>query len=435
MPDIAESAEPEGKLHQAAKETSAVSGVPKSVTENPYLLPAPMPTQEGPNGIRFDYTDGARVFVPLREGRKWRVTLTDTDSATVVYRAEVDQGLVASSKKYFVRFSLRVEDVVPGEPDRLVHAHDYDPTGRIVLIQLPVGTLGDVLAWFPYAAKFARVHPARVVCVLSEVFIPLFQNAYPDITFRTRQQAEAEGLPRRAYASYRLGLFFNDTACDHQPTDFRFVGLHKTAAYILGVSQDEERPRLVFDDESRPIEEPYVCIAAQASSQCKYWNNPHGWRDVVAFLKGRGYRVICIDREAVYGSGIVWNYMPWGVEDQTGNRPLAERARWLKHAEFFIGASSGLAWLAWAAGCPVVMISGFTHPTNEFHTPWRIINWHTCNSCWNDPTHQFDHKDFLWCPRHAGTSRQFECSRLIASEQVTRMVETLIRVKAAEVAS
>ncbi|GBQ58639.1 hypothetical protein, partial [Acidomonas methanolica] len=93
IPDIAESAEPEGKLHQAAKETSAVSGVPKSVTENPYLLPAPMPTQEGPNGIRFDYTDGARVFVPLREGRKWRVTLTDTDSATVVYRAEGSSAL------------------------------------------------------------------------------------------------------------------------------------------------------------------------------------------------------------------------------------------------------------------------------------------------------------------------------------------------------
>jgi hypothetical protein len=25
--------------------------------------------------------------------------------------------------------------------------------------------------------------------------------------------------------------------------------------------------------------------------------------------------------------------------------------------------------------------------------------------------HRFDHKDFLWCPRHAGTPRQFECTR------------------------
>ena len=28
------------------------------------------------------------------------------------------------------------------------------PRGREVLIQFPVGTLGDILGWFPYAAKF-----------------------------------------------------------------------------------------------------------------------------------------------------------------------------------------------------------------------------------------------------------------------------------------
>jgi hypothetical protein len=47
-----------------------------------------------------------------------------------------------------------------------------------------------------------------------------------------------------------------------------------------------------------------------------------------------------------------------------------------------------------------------------------VINWHACNSCWNDPRHIFDHKDFLWCPRHAGTPRQFECTRLITPHQV-----------------
>ena len=84
--------------------------------------------------------------------------------------------------------------------------------------------------------------------------------------------------------------------------------------------------------------------------------------------------------------------------------------------QLFVGLSSGLSWLAWAAGAPVVMISGFTHPTNEFATPYRVINWHTCNSCWNDDTAPFDaadRTDFLWCPRHKDTPRMFECSRLI----------------------
>ena len=68
------------------------------------------------------------------------------------------------------------------------------------------------------------------------------------------------------------------------------------------------------------------------------------------------------------------------------------------------------------------MISGFTHPNNEFYTPWRIITWHSCNSCWNDPRHKFDHNDFLWCPRHANTDRQFECSKLISTDVVTKTI-------------
>jgi len=35
-----------------------------------------------------------------------------------------------------------------------------------------------------------------------------------------------------------------------------------------------------------------------------------------------------------------------------------------------------------------------------------VINWHACNGGRNDPKLRFDHKDFLWCPRHAGTPAQ-----------------------------
>lgn len=73
----------------------------------------------------------------------------------------------------------------------------------------------------------------------------------------------------------------------------------------------------------------------------------------------------------------------------------------------------------------MVLISGFTHPVNEFTTPYRVINWHACNSCWNDPRHRFDHKDFLWCPRHRDTSRRFGCTRLITPAQVTQTIATI----------
>jgi autotransporter strand-loop-strand O-heptosyltransferase len=69
------------------------------------------------------------------------------------------------------------------------------------------------------------------------------------------------------------------------------------------------------------------------------------------------------------------------------------------------------------------MISGFTHPTNEFETPYRVINWHACNSCWNDPKERFAHNDFMWCPRHQNTPRHFECTRLITGAHVNAVID------------
>jgi autotransporter strand-loop-strand O-heptosyltransferase len=251
--------------------------------------------------------------------------------------------------------------------------------------------------------------------------ISLFRAAYPQIRFLPHEEIKTE----RYYATYSLGLFFDDKQLVYQPCDFRHVGLHRTAGYILGVDPTEIAPRIVLDDETRPIPDPYVCIAVQSTTQSKYWNNPVGWREIVAFLKQSGYRVICIDQRATHGQGLIWNHIPNGAEDETGERSLQERARWLKHADFFIGLSSGLSWLSWVVGTPVVMISGFTHPTNEFNTPYRVINYHACNSCWNDPAHRFDHKDYFYCPRHKDTPRQFECTRLITVDQVKATIQRI----------
>jgi autotransporter strand-loop-strand O-heptosyltransferase len=379
-----------------------------------YPPPAARPTQAGPHGIRYDFNQGARVVLPPG---KWRAQLRDLDTGNILFETSSDGGtFVASAKRYYIRF--RVEVWRDGES---VLLHDYDAADRDVLIQFPIGTLGDPMGWFPYAVKFQRRHRCRLTCAMSAALIPLFRDAYPEITFITHEEVEAE----RYYATYCIGLFFDDEKNIWQPVDFRHVGLHRTAGHILGVDPAEEPPRLALPDDSRPIAEPYVCIAVQSSSQCKKWNNPFGWSEIVAFLTQHGYRVVCIDREPAHGHGLVWTHIPHGVQDETGDRPLTERARWLKHAAFFVGGSSGLAWLAWAAGTRVVMISGFTQADNEFATPYRVINYHACTGCWNDVRHRFDHHDFLWCPRHAGTPRQFECTRLITAEQVKTVIRRI----------
>jgi len=373
-----------------------------------YPAPADIPTQQGPGGVRFDFNSGCRVLLP-ESATPWKVRISDIDTGNILFLTEMKEGRVNSSKRYYVRFRVEV-----WQQDQLVFSHDYSAANQEVLIQFPVGTLGDTMGWFPYAVKFYEKHRCRLTCGMAEKLIPLFRDAYPEITFLPHEELKTE----RYYATYSMGLFFDDKDCVFQPCDFRYVGLHRTAGYILGVDPTEVAPRIVIPDDSRPIPEPYVCIAVQSTTQAKYWNNPGGWFEIIRFLKDAGYRVICIDQKPIHGTGLVFNHIPNGAEDETGEKPITERVRWLKHADFFVGLSSGLSWLAWASGTPVVMISGFTHPLNEFATPYRVINYHTCNGCWNDPHLRFDHGDFLWCPRHKNTPRQFECTRLITVDHV-----------------
>lgn len=385
--------------------------------ESTFPLPPSRFTQQDASAIEYDFNDGCRIHAPMGPD-VWRIRMFDLDTGNLLFQTTPDfrGGTVLSAKKFYVRFRIEA-----WKEDKLVFAHDYDPTEREVLICFPVGTLGDTIAWLSYAVRFAGARPCRLTIAMAAHLIELFADAYPHINFISTKAVDTS----RYYATYRVGLFFTDVERVNQPVDFRHVGLHRIAAFILGLETDEAPPRLGVPDEGRPIEEKYVVIATQATSQCKYWNNPYGWREVVKFLKEAGYRVICIDQKPVSGAGIVWNHIPAGAEDETGDRPLAERVHWLRHAEFFVGLSSGLAWLAWAAGTKVVMIGGFTLTNNEFATPYRVINYHACTGCWHDPALKFDHHDYLWCPRHAGTARQFECTSLITAAQVMRTIRTI----------
>lgn len=399
----------------ATPPVTLVQSASEPTVKRAYPAPAETPTQQGPHGLRFDFNDGCRVMLPEAE-QPWRARISDLDTGNILFETEMKVGRVNSTKRYFIRFKLEI-----WQNGESVLAHDYSAKDRDVLIQFPVGTLGDPLGWFPYAVKFQERHGCKLTCAMGEALITLLRDAYPKITFLTHDEVKPESY----YATYSMGLFFDDKDCVFQPCDFRHVGLHRTAGYILAVDPTEMPPRIMVTDDTPPIAEPYVCIAVQSTTQSKYWNNPVGWREIASFLKEAGYRVICIDQKPTHGTGLIWNQIPNGAEDETGDRPLQERARWLKHAKFFVGLSSGLSWLAWAVGTPVVMISGFSHPTNEFATPYRVINYHACNSCWNDVRVRFDHKDFLWCPRHKDTPRQFECTRLITVDHVKATIQRI----------
>ncbi|GAB6853453.1 autotransporter strand-loop-strand O-heptosyltransferase [Asaia astilbis] len=372
------------------------------------------PSQTGPDGIRYDFQDGCRVSLPQGD---WHLEIRDRLTQTLLYAGESKGGTVASTKKYFVPFSITVR-----HSDRIVFEHDLNLQDRDVLIDMHLGGIGDHIAWMGHVERFATQHGCRLTCVVRQGLAELFDTNVPNLTV-----SDDTGLLEKSfYARYKVLIFFNDFARDYQPTDYRQVGLGVSGAYILGLSAVNRQPEIRIAEGGRPISEDYVCLATQATGHNKYWNNPTGWASIIPFLKKKGYRVICIDRDRVGGSGTIWHHIPHGVEDLTGTIPLSERARWLKHASFFIGLSSGLSWLAWAANCPVVMISGFTEPYNEFATPYRVINRNVCNSCSNDVTIEFERTNYMWCPRHANTERDFECTKMITSSHVEQVIDQLI---------
>ena len=106
---------------------------------------------------------------------------------------------------------------------------------------------------------------------------------------------------------------------------------------------------------------------------------------------------------------------------------IKQTIKTIKKAELFIGISSGLSWLAWAVGVPVILISGITPPEFEFNSNCqRLFNSGVCNSCFCNPSFEFDKGDWMYCPLHKGTERQFECSKSITPEMVMESVKNVL---------
>lgn len=368
--------------------------------------------ETGHEGIYFDFNKGARVVVP--EG-DYRVKLIDLDTCLTVYDMKASGVVVTSSKVYFVRFRIEV-----WQGEEMLFAHDYNAEGKNVLIKFAGTALGDVLAWFPYAEEFRKKHNCKLFVAIDEKYHEIFRAGYPEITL-----LQQEEQPQELYATYYMGLFAPWDDRNLQPMDWRVVGLQAHGAHLLGVEPREIAPKLQ-GKKPEELQGPYVCIATQATAQMKYWNNAAGWLETIAYLKEKGYRVLCIDRDAMTVNGLHGNNLPYGCEDFTGNFPLQQRVDLLAGAEFFIGLPSGLSWLAWGTGIPVVMIAGFTEPGTEFYTPYRVQQFHSCHGCGNDQRYEHTYDDFGACPKHRGTANEFECTRYITPDFMKRMLDKVM---------
>jgi autotransporter strand-loop-strand O-heptosyltransferase len=293
-----------------------------------------------------------------------------------------------------------------------------------VLIQLNSESLGDNISWIPHAREFQLLHGLDTDVYVTPKWRGLFRDGYPSLRFLDELLTSKNEAQKQGYThTYNIGV--NDSADFIKPNICH-------ATDVLKLPYAEIRPPITVPPNLKNnFDKPYVCIATQSTAQCKYWNNPTGWNQTVDYLQSLEYDAVCIDQHARFGVADHWNDTPANSirKNRFNKNPeisIPDRINDLYFCDFFIGLGSGLSWLAWALNKPVVLISGFSAPKAEFYTPYRVINESVCNSCWNDPAHTFDKGDWMWCPRHKGTARHFECSKEITFEMVKKQIDRLI---------
>lgn len=353
--------------------------------------------------IYFDFNKGFRLKIP--EGN-WRVKIWDSSRGIIFFDGNVSNTILISLERFFIRWVFEI--YLDG---KCIFNHRYNPAGSNVHFHIPPTGMGDHIALLPCIEEFCRKWKCSATCRVEPYLREILEVYFPAIKYSVE-------MPANTYAKYHLSPGFSPF---YQPTEIRKIPMLTMGREILGLGRYKKK--IYYPTKPRQIIEPYVCIAAQGSITPKAWLNLDGYDEVVAYLKSLGYRVLCIDKNREQTDHGMTVKMPQGAEDFTGDISLIERVNLLAYADFFIGFSSGLSWLAWAVDIPVILISGITSSWFEFDTPYRIINRLVCNSCHNDIKVKWP--QFEFCPYHKNTPRAYECSRAISARQVIDAIEEL----------
>ncbi len=149
-----------------------------------------------------------------------------------------------------------------------------------------------------------------------------------------------------------------------------------------------------------------ITIGPETIKEISQWNygGTSGWQEVVNSLHNGGYNVYNISYENTMNLQ--------NVKGFHGHDDINVAIDHIVSSRFFVGLSSGLSWLAWAYGVPVVMISNFTKRQNEFDC-FRVTNPYVCNGCFNIfPNIKTK------CPIFLGTDRESECHLSITPDMV-----------------
>ena len=383
----------------------------------------------------IDFYDGVRVQIFGEGDKEFDVQIgSNIDEYYAIHKTKLKGGRFTKiPKPYYQNWEVFILD-----NDELLVRYKLNLKNQNVLVVLDTSAIGDTIAWVPYVDEFSKKHNCNVYC--ATFHNNLYKNEYPDIHFidadKSKNSVEfleeyMKNIGESVYAIYFIGWdipWKSHPLTDDKGDVIKYVGLknpnenkknplQQTSSDVLGLPFKEVRTKLTKPKLDPPINEKYITISEFSTGYAKQWNYPTkgsnmGWQELVNWLNELGYRVMVISKEPTELKNII---------DHTGNYSLEQRMNEIQHADFHIGVSSGLSWLAWGLEKTVVMISGFTSPWFEFQENCIRISStdeDICNGCW----HVYDpiRGKFDWCPKQM----DFECTKSITPELV---IETLKR--------
>ena len=376
------------------------------------------------NEIHIEFNPCPKVEVKGDNFKSYNVEFIDTDTNEVIHNNTITNNMWCAVDKKHIKKSLIIKvngieiDGVGKRLNNLIFPSKSIESKKKHLIDLHSNSLGDTIAIMPYLDLYAIKHNVQVYLRGPIHFSNLFKKSYPNIILTHKKD---EGFEKVIHITH----------------DFS-KPLQQYFAETLGYDYSYIRPKIDSFKTKRPIKGKYVTFGIHSTAQLKYWNHPDGkkvqgkspyWKELCQMLRRSGITPVCLELNEAYGIQPDLNKIPSNSLNKIG-MPLEEVVNYIEHSEFYIGLSSGLAWVAHALGKPTAMIANFTEDWNEFdintHDYKRITNKSVCHGCWNNSKYKFDANDWYWCPEHKNTDRQFECHTSITPKQVFNEIKEWI---------
>jgi autotransporter strand-loop-strand O-heptosyltransferase len=245
--------------------------------------------------------------------------------------------------------------------EELLTTVDLSYEGANVGIRFATDAIGDTLAWVPVVEEWMRKTKPANVYIYTKWNHLFDKSKYPsNLHWIENPDEEFQKIPLNLFHVLGISRLHDDNL---NPRNNHATSVHwqdcnmiDTQNYTFGVSLEERKPKLVQLQDQRPFPEKYVTICTGASQKIKHWLNPMGWTMLARACQAMGYKVISVGNSS--------NYIP-NIHNGT-SEDIYQAMYLIKHSEFHIGLSSGLAWMAWTYNKPVLMVGDFTHTGYEF---------------------------------------------------------------------